>query len=164
MDALPVLEFRCETHVGEVLWPADGRAVAAFDVGPVDYDALPLPADLVERLEALAQWFDGSYDWDYPPLPSPWRQDECDRFNSTARALFVEVQEHLRDIAYLVYDMPELTEDPERDEYLRDPAAYGRRHGITMGTGQTDRTNSRPVRLPQPVERLRLWWRSRRTN
>jgi len=59
-------------------------------------------------VEDLLEWYDQSLNWDYPPNPRPWRQEECDRFNDAVKP-------------------PELMEDPDLDEYLKDPKGFMRK-------------------------------------
>lgn len=65
------------------------------DGGMVDPTTLPVDADLVARLQAWADRFDATVDWDDPAaatLPSPaWRR----RFDSDGRALARDLQAQL---------------------------------------------------------------------
>jgi hypothetical protein len=123
----PRLRFTFEWHVEDLLWAMDDSAFELFDAGPVSYDEVGLPEQLGERMERLSQWHDESLNWDYPPAPGPWRQDECDRFNAEARRLFEEVRARLADRFDVVWDAETVTEDPDLDEYLSSPDTYWRR-------------------------------------
>lgn len=40
-------------------------------------------------------WYDTSIDWDYPPDPSPWDDDEWQRFNTESQKMLTTLKEHL---------------------------------------------------------------------
>ncbi|MQS12403.1 hypothetical protein F7Q99_08905 [Streptomyces kaniharaensis] len=69
--------------VGTALWPFDMDSPYGY---PTEPGRLPVSAALAAELDELSAWFQSSIDWDYPPDPSPWSQDEKDRFNTRARA------------------------------------------------------------------------------
>lgn len=57
------LRFFFDAGSGVVLWG---------DAGPVDP---PVSRALRASLESLAEQYDESLNWDYPPDPGPWRED-----------------------------------------------------------------------------------------
>nr|WP_223244243.1 hypothetical protein [Streptomyces sp. CBMA156] len=78
--------------VGSVLWPEDPESPYGC---PAGLELLPLGAGLRAELTELSQWYQTSIDWDYPPDPSPWGQEEKDRFNARARAALDAVRREL---------------------------------------------------------------------
>ena len=79
---------------GGCLWCRNDAARAAFDVGPVE-DVLPISDKVRERLNELSEWHDTELNWDYPPDPGPWSQEEYERFDTAALELLSSIQEEL---------------------------------------------------------------------
>jgi hypothetical protein len=88
---------------------------------------LPLSSGIIARINELQKWFDRSLNWDYPPDPGPWRQDECDRFNRAARALYDAIVRELGSGFAISYQQDPLNEDPDLDIYMQDKWVYRRR-------------------------------------
>ncbi len=101
-------------------------------MGPADLDELPLSADLSATLDSLAEQYDESFNWDYPPDPGPWREARCLRFNADVRAALARLR------AELAHDVEngftELHEDPDLDRYLADPKGFRRFPRTQAGT------------------------------
>ena len=87
---------------------------------------LPLSPEIINSSYELANWHDGALNKDYPPDPSPWRQEECDRFNAAVNQLFASISAELGEDFELVYQQNELQEDPDLDEYLNNPKKFNR--------------------------------------
>jgi hypothetical protein len=115
---------------GECFWPADERTREKYDVGPIRPEKLPLSPETAARAKELGAWHDNSLNWAAPSAPGPWRQKECDRFNSASRALYETVKAELGEDFEITYDQREINEDPNFDEYWRknDLDAYLREH------------------------------------
>jgi len=47
----------------------------------IDMAQLPLARETQKQAEDLIAWFDQSLNWEYPPDPGPWSQDERRRFD-----------------------------------------------------------------------------------
>ena len=92
--------------------------------GYVSPRELPLSGETVAELERLTQWHDSSMNWYHLSAPGPWRQEECDRFNSASDALYRRICEELGSNYEVINEQGPLNEDPGLDEYLRDPDAY----------------------------------------
>ena len=75
----------------------------------------------------MIRWCDTAFNWDDPAAPGPWRQEECDRFNATVPVLFERLRHELGAGFDLVCEQEPLREDPDLDEYLRDPRGFRRR-------------------------------------
>jgi hypothetical protein len=121
----PQLSFRWDWGCGP-FWCGNDAARATFGGDPVEPEALGVPASLAKELARVVEWHDTSLNWDYPPDPGPWRQDECDRFNSESRRLFESCRELLGDRVELTYAHPEIGEDPQLAQYLTDPGWFTR--------------------------------------
>ena len=111
---------------GPCLWSANDAARREFDYA-VDYADVPLSAETIARIEELTAWHDTALNWDYPPDPGPWRQEECDRFNQAASDLYRQLVEELGPRFEVVDERRPETEDPDLDEYLRDPKGFKRK-------------------------------------
>jgi hypothetical protein len=65
----------------------------------------------------MGTWFDRSLNWASPSDPSPWRQEECERFNTAAKELLEAIRRDLGDEFEVVDEQEELREDPDLDAY-----------------------------------------------
>lgn len=111
---------------GSCLWPENAAARERFGYG-ADIEAFPLTEQTKEQADKLGKWHDTALNWDYPPDPGPWRQAECDRFNRAVREFFQTIQTELGPDFELVYHMKDEQEDPDLDEYLKDPRNFKRK-------------------------------------
>jgi hypothetical protein len=121
-----VLRFWFEWRADTAFWPANDAAYERFGVGPIAPEQLPLTPETRRRVHACSEWHDQSLNWDYPPDPGPWREEECVRFNAAARALHAAAARELGAPYELVFAEPEAHEDPDLDAYLRDPRGFRR--------------------------------------
>ena len=121
------LRFFFEWGVDSCFWAGNDKAYDRYGVGDVDLEELPLSPATADRIQELAGWYYTALNWDYPPDPGPWRQEECDRFNLTVKELLAIVQAELGDSYELVSSQDEIMEDPELDEYLLDPQGFVRK-------------------------------------
>ncbi len=88
------LRFFFDPGAGICFWAANDAACECFDY-PIDARNLPLAENTWRRIYFLTSWYDTSIDWNYPPNPSPWDNDERERFNREAQKLLVVVREEL---------------------------------------------------------------------
>jgi hypothetical protein len=102
------------------LWAADDYTCSVFGCGSHE-NRVPMSDALRKRGDELAEWFQTFLNWDYPPDPGLWRQDECDRFKVAARAFFEDLKAELGEDYELIYTQDEPDEDPDLDKYLADP-------------------------------------------
>ena len=79
---------------GYCLWSANDAARNRFGY-PVDHHLLPLSPDTTTCIDQMATWFQTSLNWGDPGSPLLWQQDECDRFNRAALALFTAIEVEL---------------------------------------------------------------------
>ena len=121
------LKFMWDWQVSWPLWPADQEAVSRLGVGPIDPATLGLPTSLIEKFDRLSAWHDTALNWSYPPGPGPWRQEECERFNSASKSAFEKAATLLHDHFEVAYAHREEREDPDLDSYLADPTQFRRK-------------------------------------
>jgi hypothetical protein len=77
------LRFFFEAGVDTPLWPEDMDSPYGY---PCDLSRLPISQETQTELARLSQWFQSSIDWDYPPDPSPWPDEELQVFKQQAHA------------------------------------------------------------------------------
>jgi len=111
---------------GFCLWSGNEKTTAKFG-SPIHPEKLPLSPETIRRVRELCDWFDRSLNWDYPPDPGPWRQEECDRFNRAAKQLFATIRTELGEAFEMHNEQPDLMEDPDLDEYLKNPREFRRK-------------------------------------
>jgi hypothetical protein len=122
-----VVRFWFEWRSGTTFWPANEAARERFGTGPIEPEDLPLAPETRQRVREIAEWHDASLNWQYPPDPGPWREEECMRFNAAVRALHATAVRELGAPYELIFAADEVHEDPDLDTYLRDPKAFRRR-------------------------------------
>jgi hypothetical protein len=114
---------------GGCLWPGNDAAYREFGYGPLDMtEVLPLSLETVTKCRKLGEWYDTSLNWDYPPDPGPWRQAECDQFNTAAAELLADLRKELGPQFEVIDRQVAVREDPELDAYLANPKAFRRTH------------------------------------
>src|SRR4051812_29061288 len=123
----PVLKFWWEWGAATPFWPDDDVARGKFGTGEISAADLGLPPSLIVELKAAARWHDTSLNWAYPPDPGPWRQQECDRFNTAATTTLDRLRTELGADWDVIRNFPDQYEDPDIDRYLTDPAGFQRR-------------------------------------
>ena len=79
---------------GVCLWSDNDAAREKFDY-PVNFSKLTLSENLQRKALYIMAWYDTSLDWDYPPDPSPWSEEEKTRFNLAAQELYLDLCEKL---------------------------------------------------------------------
>lgn len=111
---------------GPCFWSVNDAAQARFDY-PIDPEQLSLSVSTIKRVGELIKWHDQALNWEYPPDPGPWRQDECERFNRAAKELLITVRQELGAHFEVIDAFVEEKEDPDLDDYLRDPKSFKRK-------------------------------------
>ena len=109
---------------GPCLWANNDAARSRFGIGGVNFDDLPVSDATKRSAEELVAWHVQSLNKDYPPDPSPWRQEECDRFNHASQQLLHTVRNELGADYDVVDEQLPISQDPNLDEYLKDPLGY----------------------------------------
>ncbi|MFE9652475.1 hypothetical protein [Micromonospora sp. NPDC006431] len=122
---MPHARFFFDAGAGGVLWPTSPQDWQALG-NPVLLEALPISVTLRDELAQLAEWYDASLNWDYPPDPGPWREPECQAFNNAVRRALDQLRAELGDQWVIADHFEEVHEDPDLDRYLADPASFRR--------------------------------------
>jgi hypothetical protein len=115
---------------GGCLWPGNEAAGKDFGLGPYDLlepCPLPLSEEVCRYCKELAAWHDAALNWDYPPDPGPWRQQECDRFNAAGSELLTAIRKELGAAFEVIEAEWKVTEDRDLDAYQADPRAFRRK-------------------------------------
>ncbi|MGG6294053.1 hypothetical protein ACQ4M4_06480 [Leptolyngbya sp. AN02str] len=95
MAARYQLRFCFEYGSGVCLWSGNETAIARFGYA-VEPTVLPMPLELVVRMEELIAWYDRRLDWDNPPaIAADWDKAEEKRFQQAATHLLENVRSHL---------------------------------------------------------------------
>lgn len=71
------LRFFFEAGVDVPLWPDDMDSPYSY---PCELERLPITPALQAELARLSEWYQSSIDWDCPPDPSPWSDEELQLF------------------------------------------------------------------------------------
>jgi hypothetical protein len=121
--------FSLELGVGPLLWIYNlddqekwGNVIHLPD------DELGLSPELSDELTRLGDWYDDSFDWTGSAGPSPWRQDECDRFNQAVIDTYRRLGDELGPRWNLHIEFSDLHEDPAHDRSPDGRAADYERH------------------------------------
>jgi hypothetical protein len=88
---------------GGTLWCGNDLALSKFGVGSIE-EALPISDSLRNRLAELTQWHDAALDWEYPPNPSPWSDEEWTRFDIAAKDMLSRLQSELGPSFEVIYE------------------------------------------------------------
>jgi hypothetical protein len=112
-------------------WAYDDITAQKFDyfIAP---EELPLSKKLIEEAYALTTWHDTALNWDYPPDPSPWRQNECDQFNAAVIDFFKRAEAELINEFELIFAQQLKQEDPDLDNYLKDQKNFKRKKQVSI--------------------------------
>ena len=134
----PVYEaaFSIEPGVGPLLWiyNLDDQEKWGNVIHLPDAE-LRLSPELSDELTKLGCWYDESFDWADPSGPSPWRQDECDRFNQAMIDTCRRLGNELGPRWNLHIEFSALREDPAGDRSPNGHTADHERHRRTGVTG-----------------------------
>lgn len=127
MGAKPhyVIRLFFDTGSGTCFWPGNDDTQERFGMYILP-ENLPLSDKTIKRADEIVDWQTTSLNWDYPPDPGPWRQDECDRFNQAVKELLEVVRKELGDQFEIINRFQEIHEDPDLDAYLQDPKGFKR--------------------------------------
>jgi len=80
---VPTARFFFDAGSGTLLWATpEDQAEWGY---PIDLDRLPVGPELRAELVALVDRYDTSLNWDYPPDPGPWSDEEHQRFDAEVR-------------------------------------------------------------------------------
>ena len=88
------LRYAFDTGAGVCLWAANDAARERFGYA-VETPELKLPPVAERRVEALLRWHRTGIDWSDPAGPSPWSDEERQRFNREAQLVLRLLREQL---------------------------------------------------------------------
>ncbi|SFC48657.1 hypothetical protein SAMN05421848_1599 [Kushneria avicenniae] len=88
---------------GGCIWCGNDAARERFSVGSIE-ENLPLSEATLQKLHALTAWHDKALNWDYPPDPSPWSQEEFRAFETAAHDMRSRLQTELGPEFEVVYE------------------------------------------------------------
>lgn len=119
----PQLKYWYEWGADSPLWPAceGAQAIVAY---PADLEKIGLSNDLIDAIKQTAKWHDTNMNWQFPQAPHLWTQEECDRFSNISRKLYDAIVAEIGDRFEVLYDEPQYQEDPQLQDYLRNPDQY----------------------------------------
>ena len=120
------IKFFFDYGSGTCFWSGNDKARAKFNY-PIKPEKLPISPETIKRLRDLLEWYDQSLNWESPSDPRTWFQEECDKFNSAVKQLFETVKTELGEEFELCNEQPNLIENPELDEYLKDSKGFRRK-------------------------------------
>ena len=86
------LRFFFEAGVDVPLWPDDMDSPYGY---PCELERLPITPALRTELARLSERYQSSIDWDYPPNPSPWSDEELRLFEQRAQAALEALRREL---------------------------------------------------------------------
>ncbi|MEN6625483.1 MAG: hypothetical protein ABFD69_04550 [Candidatus Sumerlaeia bacterium] len=126
--AKPAFRYWYEWRCDNPLW-ADNDEARDFlgDSAQGDLEALGFSKELIDEIRKTGEWHDSYLNWESPIDPGPWRQNECDRFNKKAREIYERIVQEANGRFDVIYDEAEHREDPDLDEYLKDPDHFRRK-------------------------------------
>ena len=124
----PTLTFCFDYGGRSCLWKRDNdtapQAVGTYIAKPA---ALGLSAATLTEMLRLCHEFSDSINWTNSHDPVLYREERCAAFNRDALALYDRIVAEISD-RYDIVDMhEELHEDPDLDEYLKDPKGFKRK-------------------------------------
>lgn len=88
---------------GGCIWCGNDAALERFGVGPIE-ERLSLSEETLRELGILSTWHDKALNWDYPPDPSPWSQEEFEDFEAAALAMRAKLQTELGVCFEVIYE------------------------------------------------------------
>lgn len=119
------LRYFFEFGVGTCFW-ADGEdTIRQFGLSPIEPERLALSPSMVEKIGKMVAWFETCLDEDYPVGPLVWEEEECDRFNLAAAALYRDVCSALADRFDVVNLQQEIVSDYLGKNPARETFVYG---------------------------------------
>jgi hypothetical protein len=81
-------------HGGGCLWPTNESTEQKFGQ-PINEKKLPLSKETIVELDRLEKTYRSYLDWDYPPNPSPWTEEQKLDFLIRAQKLYYVMQREL---------------------------------------------------------------------
>jgi hypothetical protein len=79
---------------GPCMWAMDDVTKEKYGY-PIHADSLPLSKEVIKEIISLEKEYQSSLDWDYPPDPSPWTEEQKLDFLLRAQKLYYVMQREL---------------------------------------------------------------------
>ena len=92
------------------LWSADDATKKRFDY-PISPESLPLSKDSLKKIEEACRFFDTRLDWNDPGGPSPWKKEDCEKFNKISKELFELIKNELGEKFEIINEQSEIKEE-----------------------------------------------------
>ena len=90
------LKYMYDWGSGICLWSVNDAAREKYDY-PIELDSLPLSDNLKNELEYLINKHDEALDWEYPPNPLLWSEQEQADFIERAKQAYYRIVMELGD-------------------------------------------------------------------
>jgi len=81
---------------GGTLWCDNDLSLEKFDVGPIE-KRLSLSSETIKKLEELTEIHDEALDWEYPPNPSKWTEQQFRDFDANVEVMMNQIEKELGD-------------------------------------------------------------------
>ena len=81
--------------VGHCIWCGNESAYSRFGAGPIDFDKFGFSEKLKEILTELSNEYQSALNWDYPPDPSPWNEEQKENFLYRAENAYKQIVDEL---------------------------------------------------------------------
>jgi len=88
------LRFFFDCGSGICVWAENEIAQKKYGY-PVANDMLPISKALANELDSLVIEYDDSIDWEYPPNPSPWTEEQIIDFSNRVNVAYIELCKEL---------------------------------------------------------------------
>lgn len=97
MMTSPTIQIRVFFDAGSGICLSAGNETARtkYRDYPIPPTKLPISVALQSQIESLIERYDTSIDWDYPPDPTPWTEEECREFNKAAHEMMTQLAAEL---------------------------------------------------------------------
>ena len=92
---------------GGPLWSdaSDTFTFERFNGSLVDLEELNVSKGLCEELDSLQEEWQGALNWEYPPDPSPWSEEQFKDFYARLKVAYQRLCEELKDTCDIAYWM-----------------------------------------------------------
>lgn len=98
---------------GSILWSdaSDKATCKKFNIGPIEPEQLNVSEELCMELHSLEDEWQTSLNWEYPPDPSPWSDEQFDDFFKRLKVAYQKLCDELKDNYDIAFCMNEVTDE-----------------------------------------------------
>lgn len=96
-------------HGGTCLWSVNDLAKSKFDYA-IANEKLPISKPLIEELYSLEEEYHGYLDWEYPPNPSLWTENQKSYFRNRANDAYLKLLSELGNDFEVINDIDRCVE------------------------------------------------------